>query len=58
MSNSLPPPGAIGIEKLLAYAGAAVMVALVQPQAWESLTSLFESGADLQQLLETLKAAW
>jgi len=43
-SNGLAPPGAIGVEKLLAFVGPAVLVAVVRPQAREMVGGILQSG--------------
>lgn len=48
---------ALGVEKLLAHFGAALMVALLRPQARELVAGAFEGGWDPQQLLSYLRAA-
>jgi len=60
-SNALPPPGARGVEKLLAHFGVAVLVAAVRPQARElvagALEGAAESGWDWKQMLGYVRAA-
>ena len=53
--------GGIGVDKLLAMAGAAALVAYVQPHVRElfagAVAAGSESGWDLSAILENLKAA-
>lgn len=59
-SNSLPPPSPRGVEKLLALAGAAGLVAGVQPRLREVTTECVNCAVNggPTRVLEYLKAAW
>ena len=60
-SNALPPPGAIGLEKLLAYLGPALLVVAARPQARElvsGLAALLKDGQlDWRQMVAYARAA-
>ena len=56
-SNRLPPPGAIGIEKLLSYVGPALLVAAVRPQARELLSGVASGSLGWRQVFEFARAA-
>ena len=57
MSNALPPPGAIGIEKLLCHLGSAILVATVRPQGRAIVSEVISGGFDWRQVLEYVRSA-
>ena len=57
VSNALPPPPAVGLEKLLPLLGAAGLVSAVQPQLRELFAGATAGGWDWKAMLEYFKAA-
>ena len=57
-SNSLPtPPRPIGVEKLFALLGAALLVAVVQPSLRDSFAGALEGGWDWRNILAYVRDA-
>jgi len=57
MSNSLPPPSPLGIEKLFALLGASIFVACIRPTLREAIAGVVRDGSSWNEVLSQLRAA-
>lgn len=60
MSNSLPPPSPLGVEKLFALLGASVFVACIRPALREAVVGVVgvvREGSSWNEVFSQLRAA-